>query len=129
MKTRQWLTGGVGVLLVLLVLAVGATRVLPKPQRESPWEPVPTVTTQKGLTDRAIAQLSKDLHVASGDVQLVGVEPATWVDASLGCPDPATSYIQVITPGYRIHLAVAGVPYTVHTTERADSPLVRCGSK
>lgn len=40
--------------------------------------------------------------------------PTRWPDASLGCPEKATAYAQVVTPGYRVRLRLGDEAYDVH---------------
>ncbi len=40
---------------------------------------------------------------------------ATWPDTSLGCPQKGMMYAQVITPGFRVVLAVNDQDYEYHT--------------
>jgi hypothetical protein len=42
------------------------------------------------------------------------VEPVTWPDSSLGCPQPGMQYLQMLTSGYRIELHGAQADYLVH---------------
>lgn len=68
------------------------------------------------LTAQAQAQLAQKLNVASNTIKVVSVEPVEWPDGSLGCPKPGLSYIQVITPGYKIVLEAKGKTYEYHTS-------------
>lgn len=60
--------------------------------------------------------LARRLGVAETDVEVVGVHPMEWADASLGLPEPGMQYAQVITPGYHVVLRAAGLPYEYHST-------------
>ncbi len=69
--------------------------------------------------DGASAQAKTDLSARTGvpvdQIQVVSVEPVTWPDASLGCPQPGMMYAQVLTPGLRIRLQANGQVYEYHT--------------
>jgi hypothetical protein len=82
---------------------------------------------QPPLAGRAGRLAAGELGVAPEEVTVVSVEPVEWSDGSLGCPQPGQMYVQVITPGYRFVLEVAGRRYEVHTDARADGAIVFCG--
>jgi len=56
--------------------------------------------------------------VAAADVEVSAVEAKEWPDTSLGHPQPGMMYAQVITPGFRVVLRVAGRSYVYHTDRR-----------
>jgi hypothetical protein len=58
--------------------------------------------------------LSARLGVGAEALSLEGAEAVDWPDASLGCPEKGMVYAQVVTPGYKLSLAHAGVSYAVH---------------
>ena len=55
---------------------------------------------------------------SSDDAEVRLVEPVDWPDSSLGCPQPDMMYAQVITPGYRVVLALDDQEYVYHTNTR-----------
>ena len=71
-------------------------------------------TEPDSATERARRMLATGLKVDAGAVELQSYEQVDWADSSLGCPKAGMSYLQVITPGYRIYFDVAGRPYAVH---------------
>lgn len=64
--------------------------------------------------------------VSDEEVNVVGVEEVLWPDSSLGCPQPGQSYLPVVTPGYRVILAVADEQAEYHTDDTASPQVVRC---
>lgn len=72
----------------------------------------------------AVAAYAADLGVPPEAIDVLSVEPVTWNDGSLGCPQPGQMYIQVIIPGYRVALGHAGQQATYHTDE--NTTVVRC---
>ena len=72
----------------------------------------------------AIESLAGDLRVPSTQIGVVAVEPRDWPDASLGCPQPGRTYLQVVTPGYRVVLAAGGREYEYHTDQ--SKMITRC---
>ena len=65
----------------------------------------------------AVEMLSGELGINASDITVLEVEAVTWPDASLGCPEPGVFYIQILSPGYRVRLAVDGVEYIYHTDQ------------
>ncbi|MBX5445533.1 hypothetical protein [Sphaerobacter sp.] len=63
----------------------------------------------------ALAVAARAAGVDPEQVTLLGYEAVTWPDAALGAPEPGRLYAQVLTPGYRVHLRVAGLSLTYHT--------------
>ena len=62
----------------------------------------------------------KEMDVAASEVKVLAIQPVTWSDASLGCPDPDMVYAQVMTPGYEAQVEVSGETYTVHMDEAGN---------
>jgi hypothetical protein len=101
--------------------------------------PLPTIVQEDGemtpaasvspglqrLVDQALADLVQRLAVERGEVETIEVEEVVWPDASLGCPQAGMMYAQVITPGFRVVLAVEGETYEYHTD--AGRLVVLCG--
>jgi hypothetical protein len=71
-----------------------------------------------------VAAIADELSVATEEIGVVSATPETWPDASLGCPQPDMLYAQVVTPGFRVIVEVAGEQIEFHTDERAN--VVRC---
>lgn len=75
--------------------------------------------------EAARAFLTRHLDTPADEIELISVEPVTWRDSSLGCPQPGHVYLQVITPGYRMRFEAGGREYQVHT-DRTGRQLVLC---
>jgi hypothetical protein len=81
---------------------------------------IPAVTVPPELlglpqVSQAQADLASRLGAAPADITVVNVEPRTWSDASMGCPDPNMSYAQVPQDGLLVQLAHAGQIYNYHS--------------
>ncbi len=63
--------------------------------------------------------LASELNVPREQITVVRFEAHDWPDSSLGCPQPGRTYLQVITPGYRVILAAGGREYEYHTNQTA----------
>ena len=50
----------------------------------------------------------------SGALQVVGVAPAQWRDASLGCPEQGLVYAAMLTSGYEVRLRGSDREHVVH---------------
>jgi hypothetical protein len=74
----------------------------------------PSVEEQVALVDEAVFDLMRHLDVGANEINVRGIEPTEFQDASLGVPEPGETYAQVITPGFVIRLEVKGQLYTYH---------------
>ncbi len=84
-------------------------------------------TAEQAIVTAAIELVASESGVAAAELTLLDLQPVDWPDASLGCPQPETMYMQVITPGYQLTLQDAnGTPYAVHTSSEPSSQMVFC---
>lgn len=71
-----------------------------------------------GVDERWVTAAEQDLAahlgVAVADIVVVEGGNVDWNDSSLGCPEPGRSYLQVITPGYRLLLGHGDQRYHYH---------------
>jgi len=58
------------------------------------------------LIGQLIAELGAELARPPSDVHIESVQPVTWRDGSLGCPEPGMFYTQALVPGFRVILVV-----------------------
>lgn len=65
--------------------------------------------------EAAIARAADEAQVPVARVALLGYERVDWPDAGLGVRRPGMLHAQVVTPGYRVRLAVDGRAVTYHT--------------
>lgn len=80
----------------------------------------PTVSSNdagsaNAMIERAKQDLASRAKVDANAITVVSSQAMEWTDSSLGCPQPDTGYMQVITPGYLITLAANGNTYEYHT--------------
>ncbi|MBI4214176.1 MAG: hypothetical protein HY534_07705 [Chloroflexi bacterium] len=64
----------------------------------------------------AQGDLQERVGVPAVSIEVRSVAATDWPDASLGCPEPDRFYSQVVTPGYRIILVIAGQEYLYHAS-------------
>ena len=83
-------------------------------------EPMTLETVQTLVLDELVRDLGVDRDAVSVEI----AERVTWSDSSLGCPDPETMYMQVITPGYRFVFRNEGELFAYHSDMRGY--FVRC---
>lgn len=69
---------------------------------------------QRNVAKLAIETLAKELNVPGDEILVDTIRAVQWRDSSIGCPQPGRSYLQVITPGHKITLRVAGQVHVVH---------------
>ena len=81
----------------------------------------------KALVELCRMDLLKNLPVEPIDVEVLSVTSTNFNDTSLGCPQPDTSYAQVMTPGFVIVLKASGIEFEYHTD--TSSAVVLCNPK
>ncbi len=75
----------------------------------------PTATPAPTAVQSAQQALAQLLGVNVQDVQIVSTEQVDWPDACLGLSFPGQMCAQMVTPGYKVTLDVAGQHYEYHT--------------
>ena len=68
--------------------------------------------------------LTGRLSIPLEEISLIEFTAVEWSDSSMDCPEPGMSYLQVITPGYRIILQANNNSYEYHSNR--DSYFVYC---
>ncbi|MEW6401056.1 MAG: hypothetical protein AB1649_04610 [Chloroflexota bacterium] len=81
--------------------------------------PTPSDPGLQGLLEQAKMDLAQRLFISITEITLVEITSVEWSDSSLDCPQPGMSYLQVITPGYRILLEANGSAYEYHSNGTA----------
>jgi hypothetical protein len=76
------------------------------------------------IVSRAKNELSQKTGVNMERISVLEVEAVEWPDSSLGCGEPGTVYLPVITPGFRILLEADGQIYSYHTN--ASDQIILC---
>lgn len=65
--------------------------------------------------EQAKADLAVRLSVSPDEIEVVTVQPMTWSDSSMGCPQPDMAYLQVLVDGLLVQLSHAGQMYNYHS--------------
>jgi hypothetical protein len=88
----------------------------PSATTTAPTLPAPTAAPQS-VVDQSIALLAEQLQVAPDQIEVVRSIEIDWNDGSIGCSKKGMGYIQVITPGSLVELAVDGTTYAFHAEQ------------
>jgi hypothetical protein len=73
----------------------------------------------------ARSDLAEELDIDEDEIALVRSEAVDWQDTSLGCAERGKTYDQIVSPGYRIILAVGEDRYEYHTDQQRK---IRCNN-
>lgn len=82
-------------------------------------QPVQPAAGQGGSELERVALAARQLaaaqlKIAADTVLVRQIEPVTWPDASLGCPQEGYLYAQVLTPGYKVMIKASDATYELH---------------
>lgn len=80
-----------------------------------PSLPAPYPPELQNLVDKAKEHLADQLALPVGQIHLLAAYEVVWPDASLGCPQEGMAYVQVLTPGYLIHLGSGNLTFEYHS--------------
>jgi hypothetical protein len=79
------------------------------PDAESPVaSPSPEAVEAPEVAMELRAKVAERMGLSADSLTALSVEPMTWRDASLGCPEPGKMYAQVLTDGYKVVYEDAG---------------------
>ena len=73
---------------------------------------------RKSAIERAKAYLCKTAKIEAGEIVVESATPATWPDASLGCPEKDRMYAQVVTEGYKVILRAGESTHELHVSPK-----------
>lgn len=71
---------------------------------------------QAQAAERAREALAQHLKLPVEDVAIAGIEARSWSDSSMGCGQPGTMALTVITEGYAVSATAQGRRYAVHVS-------------
>ena len=71
-----------------------------------------------------LADASSRSGMETRSLKIAVVEHVTWLDGSLGCPEPDVMYTQSLVPGYRVRIEAAGEALDYHAA--AGGALLLC---
>jgi len=90
----------------------------------TPALPTPANASLQALIEKTKEDLANRLAIPTEEISFAEITEVEWSDSSLGCPQPAMDYLQVITPGYLILLEVNAQTYEYHSNR--DTYFVYC---
>jgi hypothetical protein len=124
MMTMKWKRKSIVLgLLVAAALLVSACSGWMDSEAEGPGgDPISgEELNQETIVELIKADLASWKGVAIEEIGAASIEAVDWSDASLGCPQEGVSYAQVLTPGYRILLAIGGPASVEQFDYRTDT--------
>lgn len=65
--------------------------------------------------EQAKEDLATRLEITSTQIEVIDIQPKTWSDSSMGCPQPGMAYLQVPEDGLLIRLRVDNQTYDYHS--------------
>jgi len=77
-----------------------------------PGAPAPPQVTS------ALEDAGRRTGLSKDQLEVISVDPVTWRDGALGCPEPGMMYTQALVPGFRITIKAAGKPLDYHADQR-----------
>lgn len=120
--SKKWGLSVISVLFSLILLTACVPIPPPAALPESPLEePMSQPGDTAKIAEQASVLLAQQLHLNLPEIEVVSVEAVDWPDACLGVYSPEIMCATVITPGYRVILAVDGQEYEVHTNSDGSS--------
>jgi hypothetical protein len=75
-------------------------------------------TVPAEMIEAALADAANRSTVARAEITVLSADPVTWVDGSLGCPQPGMMYTQALVSGYRIVLQAGNQALNYHAMSR-----------
>jgi len=74
----------------------------------APMHAEPAPPPAHGLAPDLLAAMRADAarrgHVADAEARVVSVQPVTWPDGAIGCPQPGMVYTQMLVPGWLVQI-------------------------
>jgi hypothetical protein len=79
-----------------------------------------TPTTPPAAVQAALEDAARVTGLAVTKLKVAGIENVTWLDSSLGCPDPDLMYTQALVTGYRIRIEAGDQILDYHADTRGN---------
>lgn len=77
-------------------------------------EPVSTHGIAAEMLSAMRTDAARRAGASDSSVRVESVQPVTWPDASIGCPQPGMAYAQLLVPGWRVTLDAGGRRFDYH---------------
>lgn len=72
----------------------------------------------ESLIEMAKKDLGQQFSIPATDITLIEAREIIWPDSSLGCPNPSSMYLQVLTPGYLIRFRALDQEIEFHADQQ-----------
>lgn len=94
----------------------------PESSEQGDISPMPNLSDPdfQKLLQTATEDLVKRLSVSADQIEFKDATEVVWPDSSLGCPNPSSMYMQVLTPGYLIRLQTPDKIFEYHTNKKGS---------
>ena len=116
---RAGLAAGLLAAAMLGCAAAADEAALPRPSTAQPaGSPELALHIQAALADAA-----RRTGIDAAALKVASAERVTWLDGSLGCPEPDLLYTQALVPGYRIRIEAGGETLDYHAGTRGAPQL------
>lgn len=90
-------------------------------------EPPPPARSQTEVIDELVSAASDIVRAQLGEkvaaLRVVEAREVNWASGALGCPNPGSIYVDVVTPGYLVVIEADGRTFHLHAG-RAGKPFV-----
>jgi hypothetical protein len=96
-------------LLLMMLLVSGCINVKHEPVSNN------AIFPESPVVDIAREDLAHRLNITTDEIKLVKLEVVNWRDSRLGYLEMDTTYVPVITPGFRIILEAMNKTYEYHS--------------
>lgn len=83
----------------------------------------PTTSLPTNLVPNAQKQLANALNIAESEIQILSVQQDQWPNACLGLAQTGETCAQVVTPGWKVIVDVAGQQYEIRANQ--DGSVIR----
>jgi hypothetical protein len=94
----------------------------PESSEQEDTSPMPNLSDPdfQKLVQTATEDLAKRFSISADQIEFKEATEVVWPDSSLGCPNPSSMYMQVLTPGYLIRLQTPDKMFEYHTDKKGS---------
>lgn len=114
MSKQTWI---IIVVVAVIVVLIGLFFFMRPPAEQPASAPAPggeIPAELQPIAEKAAGIAASTFHVPVEEVTTTSVQPVTWSDSSLGCPEEGKMYSQKLTEGYLATVVVSGATHEVH---------------
>ena len=108
------------IIIVVIVLAAAAGLYFFNKPAEPPAASPNIPAELQPMAERAIGIAASTFHVKPEEITVLSIQPVTWANSSLGCPQEGQMYLQEEMPGYLATVEISGKTHSVHMNEKGQ---------